>query len=244
MRTWAFQQLTSTNSAAWQLLLAREAQHLDWITARHQTQGRGQRGKTWLQAAGQGLAASLALTDLSWPPEQAFDLNRCAALAVVDVVQSMGGPKLHIKWPNDVLAQHQKLAGILVETSLTGGQLKDAVVGFGLNRQPVQALMTLTRPAVSLQELGLTVPEAELLARLQEGWQYRWQQTQSAPHTVAADYLEHLYAYAEAIEVHMAGSWVQAQLIGVTQAGQLRCAVSGHPVLVAQPNVVRWPLTY
>lgn len=100
--------------------LARDAPHGLLITAGEQTAGHGRQGRSWSAPAGEGLLMSLVLHE--WPEL----LPLAAAVAVADCV---GGPA-RIKWPNDVLVEHRKVAGILVEGRPQEGW---AVLGIGVN---------------------------------------------------------------------------------------------------------------
>jgi BirA family biotin operon repressor/biotin-[acetyl-CoA-carboxylase] ligase len=90
------------------------------VTAGEQTSGRGRQGRTWTAPAGRALLCSLIIRD---PPKL---LSLAAGAAVAELV----GPEAKIKWPNDVLRDGRKLAGILVEGRT---QERWAVLGIGLN---------------------------------------------------------------------------------------------------------------
>ena len=109
----------STNDRA-RALAAAGAPHGTLVTTGEQTAGRGRQGRTWLAPAGQALLLSLVLRD----PDALLPLR--AGLAVADVA----GAAARVKWPNDVLLDGRKLAGILVEARPQDGW---AVLGIGLN---------------------------------------------------------------------------------------------------------------
>jgi BirA family transcriptional regulator, biotin operon repressor / biotin---[acetyl-CoA-carboxylase] ligase len=109
----------STNERA-RALAAAGAPHGTLVTAGEQRAGRGRQGRTWTAPPGRALLMSLVLRD--WQPL----LPLAAAVAVADVA----GPAAAIKWPNDVLLDGRKVAGILVETRAQDGW---AVLGIGVN---------------------------------------------------------------------------------------------------------------
>src|SRR5712691_5658318 len=107
--------LGSTNAEALTLARAGERGPL-WITAKSQSVGRGRRGSAWSSPPG-NLYATLLLSEPS-PPEVAPQLSFVAALALHDAVAQCApqlGPLLKVKWPNDLLLNGKKLAGILIE---------------------------------------------------------------------------------------------------------------------------------
>jgi BirA family biotin operon repressor/biotin-[acetyl-CoA-carboxylase] ligase len=156
--------VSSTNAEAFARARAGERGPL-WITARRQTAGRGRRGRAWVSEPG-NLYASLLLTDPA-PPQRAAELSLVAALAVHDALvecAAMLGPQLKLKWPNDVLCDGAKLAGILVEGESLPGRPLVVVIGIGVNcaRHPANAAY----PATSLAAAGVLVTPETLAQAL------------------------------------------------------------------------------
>jgi BirA family biotin operon repressor/biotin-[acetyl-CoA-carboxylase] ligase len=154
----------STNAEA--LLRARAGERGPlWITARRQTAGRGRRGRRWVSEPG-NLYASLLLTDPA-PPQRAAELSLVAALAAHDALAErapMLGPRLAVKWPNDILCDGAKLAGILVEGEGLPGRPLSVVVGIGVNCAHCPA--DTSYPATSLAEAGALVAPDSLAQAL------------------------------------------------------------------------------
>jgi BirA family biotin operon repressor/biotin-[acetyl-CoA-carboxylase] ligase len=109
----------STNERA-RALAAAGAPHGTLVTAREQTAGRGRQGRAWSAPPGQALLCSLILRE---PP-------RLLPLAAGAAVAATVGARARVKWPNDVLVDGRKVAGILVEARFQEGW---AVVGMGIN---------------------------------------------------------------------------------------------------------------
>src|SRR5688500_6136694 len=115
VRLIAHEVLISTNVEALALAKRGERGPL-WISAERQTGGRGRRGRAWVSEPG-NLHASLLLTDPA-PTEQWPELAFVAALAIHDAVAEIAPgvrSKLAIKWPNDLLLDTKKFAGVLIE---------------------------------------------------------------------------------------------------------------------------------
>jgi BirA family biotin operon repressor/biotin-[acetyl-CoA-carboxylase] ligase len=102
------------------------------LVADEQSAGRGRLGRTWESAPGSSLLVSVLLRpDLS--PADAHLATVCAALAAVDACSKVAGVEAGIKWPNDLVVDDRKLAGLLTEAIVAGSRLEALVVGMGLN---------------------------------------------------------------------------------------------------------------
>lgn len=105
--------------------------------ARRQTGGRGRRGRSFASAEG-GLYMSVLLRP-SVSPEKAVLLTTATAVAVLRAVKRVTGIEATVKWVNDILIHEKKVAGILAEAAAsdTGDRLRYAVIGIGVNVDPV-----------------------------------------------------------------------------------------------------------
>ncbi|HYP91091.1 MAG TPA: biotin--[acetyl-CoA-carboxylase] ligase [Polyangiaceae bacterium] len=121
----------STNDDA-AVAAKRGAPHGAVFGAETQARGRGRRGSEWVSTPGAGLWFSLLLRP-RFGAELAPALALCAGLAVRAAVAPRVAAEVLVKWPNDVLAGGRKLAGILVESQLSGAQIASVVIGIGIN---------------------------------------------------------------------------------------------------------------
>jgi BirA family transcriptional regulator, biotin operon repressor / biotin---[acetyl-CoA-carboxylase] ligase len=103
-----------------------------WI-ADAQHAGRGRQGRAWLSRAGEALLCSV-LIRVSVAPQDLPRMTIACGLAVCDVASAVTGrADIQLKWPNDVVCDGRKIAGILAESTIRGGQVDAVVVGIGLN---------------------------------------------------------------------------------------------------------------
>jgi BirA family biotin operon repressor/biotin-[acetyl-CoA-carboxylase] ligase len=128
----------STNSYATELLKQRMLTEGHVVWAKRQTHGRGQRGNTWESEGANNVTASVVWYPVFLPPSKQFQLTQAVSLGIADLLahylEKSGVKKpVHIKWPNDIFIGDQKIAGILIENSLRGGQIAVAIVGVGIN---------------------------------------------------------------------------------------------------------------
>lgn len=147
----------------------RGAPHGALFGAETQSRGRGRRGSEWLSAAGEGLWFSLLLRP-GLPAEVAPGLALCAGLAVRHALAARVAESVQVKWPNDVLAGGRKLAGVLVESQLSGAHVTSVIVGIGINVAQRAFPEPISKIATSLALLGASDTSRErLLADVLEG---------------------------------------------------------------------------
>src|SRR5580692_5531273 len=172
----AFDSIGSTNAEA--LSRARDGERGPiWFVTSQQTAGRGRRHRPWM--APRGNLASSVLEVIEVSPAIAATLGFAAGLAMELALQkvsveaslrSAGSDhmKFSLKWPNDVLAGGQKLAGILLEAEAVADDRLAVVVGIGTN--VIAAPEGTPTPATSLMALGVHISAEELFATLSDAW--------------------------------------------------------------------------
>lgn len=220
-RLLGYDALGSTNDEAARLA---EAGALPWtlVWARCQTAGRGRRGRRWLSPPG-NLYASLVLRPVT-SVGNAAQLGLLAALAIGDALAALLRPipDLRYKWPNDVLVEGCKVAGILLESAATGARSLDwVVVGVGIN---VASHPAGTRyPATSLAALAATPPSIESV--LEEfaaaflSWETRWRCEGFAP--VRRAWLDRAQGLGAMIEVRLDRESVTGRFVDLDGDGAL-----------------------
>lgn len=126
-----FEKTDSTNQQA--LIKVKQGADLPLACfAEQQTQGRGRRGKVWLSPPGSNIYLSLAWK-FDLPVSELGCLSLAMGVAVVRVLKNAGLKRVGLKWPNDVLVDGRKIAGILIETARLTSNTTTAVIGIGLN---------------------------------------------------------------------------------------------------------------
>lgn len=159
-----FDSIGSTNDEA--LAWATEgARDFSLIIADEQATGRGRAGRKWVTPQGTALAFSLILRPAPREAASPSLFTGLGALSIVDALKKHG-LKPQVKWPNDILLNRKKAAGILVESVWTGDALDTVVLGMGVNvlagsNPPDEELLF---PATNLEnELGRALKRTELL---------------------------------------------------------------------------------
>ena len=141
-----------------------------WILAEQQTAARGRRGRTWANPRG-NLAATLIMHP-GGPLDQSALRSFVASLALYDALIAVTGrgAGLALKWPNDVLLNGGKLAGILLESAGQAGEAAYLAIGIGVNLvsapDPGEVEDTAVRPVSVLSESGVAVNADDFLTEL------------------------------------------------------------------------------
>jgi BirA family transcriptional regulator, biotin operon repressor / biotin---[acetyl-CoA-carboxylase] ligase len=193
-----------------------------WVTAAQQTAGRGRRGRPFVSERG-NLYASLLLIDPA-PADRAAELSFVAALALHDAVcelASMLAPRIRFKWPNDMICDGAKFAGILVEGESTSGRPLAAVVGIGVNcaRHPAGTAY----PATDLAAAGAIVSPETLFRALSRSMPLRlaeWDRGRGFA-AIRAAWLARAVGLAEVIRVSLPERELQGRFESLDRAGRL-----------------------
>ncbi len=166
--------VTSTQAVAFELA-ARGAADRTVVVADHQTAGRGRQGRRWLDEPGASLLASVVVRPVLLPARWPL-YGFVTAVAVAEALRAVTGLDTRLKWPNDVLVDGAKIAGILLEAR--GGDT--LVVGFGINVTQREFPPSLVGRATSVALAGGRVPErGELLGAVLaafDAWRARLEQ--------------------------------------------------------------------
>lgn len=141
-----FEKLPSTNTYAQHLLATGTPEEGSVIWALHQTEGRGQMGTTWESAADQNLTFSIILYPSFLQADEQFYLNKAVSTAIALVLQTYFPNRVHIKWPNDIYVDGEKIAGMLVQNTLRGNQIQASILGIGLNVNVIQFSASIPNP--------------------------------------------------------------------------------------------------
>ena len=125
-------QVDSTNAYISRLIKDRNANEEMLVTTDYQDNGKGQGGHVWNSNPGKNVLMSLFLKPAFLSASDQFHLSRVASLAICDILKVLGIAP-HIKWPNDVLVEGKKIAGILIENGIIGKNISHTIIGIGLN---------------------------------------------------------------------------------------------------------------
>ncbi|HQO88459.1 MAG TPA: biotin--[acetyl-CoA-carboxylase] ligase [Chitinophagales bacterium] len=193
----------STNTYAKEHLSKRTPIDGTVILADEQYAGRGQAGNIWQSTPGENLTFSIIYkTDFLQAAAQ-FGLNMAISLgirtAVAEIIGQQGRQHMNvsIKWPNDIYIDDKKVAGILIENTISGMYLKHSIIGIGLNVNQ-QDFAELTRATSLRRELDKSMERIsvlkEVLAAIER---YFFLLKEGKTTLLKSAYISHLYRYNE-----------------------------------------------
>lgn len=212
-----------------------------WITATHQSAARGRRGRAWVHPAG-NFAATLVLPVDA--PETAALRSFTASLALHDALVTLTGrpEPLALKWPNDVLLNGGKLAGILLESLIAGGRIAGIAIGIGVNLAEAPGAGEVEpgalRPVALAGETGARVtPEAFLaaLAPAYAHWEHQFATFGFAP--VRRAWLARAARLGEVITARLPGEEITGTFREVDEGGRLVLETPQGPRRIAAGDI-------
>lgn len=194
------------------------------VWAHEQTAGRGRQGNSWISEPG-NLFMSLILRPQVWGAEVG-QFSFLSAVALAHTIEKIAPDtvKIELKWPNDVLVNEKKAAGILIETESYGIQsVSWLVIGIGVNitRAPPEAL--------SLRDAGITRYEAgqvlEMLVREIQALIGQWEREGFDP--IREMWLKRAYKLGESITARLPEEVITGTFDGLDQTGALLMTLAG-----------------
>jgi len=198
------------------------------FTTDYQENGKGQGDHIWESPPGVNLLLSVLLFPAFLSASRQFYLLRVASLAISDTLVS-AGLKPEIKWPNDLLVNRRKIAGILIENGITDQYLSHSIVGIGLNLNQ-DHFPEFPVPATSVAlETGVSADRDRLTDTLLLALETRYNQLRNGAISVLEEeYRERMYLLGKPAEFVANGVTFTGTIRGVDQHGELLLESKGN----------------
>lgn len=218
----------STNNYVANILKTQQIRHGTVILSYNQQNGRGQRGTNWLSEPYKNIAFSIFLKHTNKPFNDAQHLSYAVALATKDFFLTH---KINakIKWPNDLLVDSKKIAGILIENQVANTQLASSIVGIGINvNQVFSEDVSLT--ATSMTKLQNKIFTLETLVyELADCIEKRYFQFQQNKYDLLLnDFLAAMWKKGEWVDTEIGGKNYSVKIEGVNENGYLLLNFEGN----------------
>ncbi|WP_022849851.1 biotin--[acetyl-CoA-carboxylase] ligase [Limisalsivibrio acetivorans] len=189
------------------------------VTAERQTAGRGRSGRTWHSDDSGNLYFSLNLPPID--VSKILPLNIAAGFALSDTLSTVVPAK--VKWPNDITVHGRKVAGMLMETSVTGARLDKLILGIGINVNMQVFPEDITETATSLFILtGRSFSREKLLALFMKNMERIWEDFTNGRLDIETKWKEYSANLDKRITVHKNGKRETFTELGLAPAGFLR----------------------
>lgn len=223
--------IDSTNTFLKELCQHKSVEDFTVVIAKNQTKGRGQMNAVWKSEAGKNLMFSVLVKFDSLQVENQFYISKAVSLAVYEVLSSVLSPQIYIKWPNDILAENKKIAGILIENSVKKTKVYQSIVGIGLNVN--QDSFENLPFATSMKMISNTTFNLdELLDKLLQSIQKNIHLLNSNSFDeIAKKYISNLYKINKPtmFKNHL-GNLFMGKIVGVSNAGKLKLLLENESV--------------
>lgn len=219
-----FEQLPSTNVYATDFITKNKPSEGTVISASNQTAGRGQHDSIWESTANQNLTLSIVLYPTFLLPKHQFWLSQAIALGVRDFIAMNTDKKVFIKWANDIYIEHKKVAGILIQNSISGTAIMNSIVGIGININQSEFGFEGNERATSLfletqKNQNLDLMRHELFWHIETRY---LQLKRNDIHKIQSDYMDVLYQYQERKAYELpTGERFMGTIEGISPNGQL-----------------------
>ena len=163
--------IDSTNNYLKKIILNEGINDYTVVTAKFQTQGKGQLGTEWESEHSKNLICSVYKKNINIKVQDQFVISALVSLALIKTLRKVNLSNMHIKWPNDIMSDNKKICGILIENIVKENYIKDTVIGIGLNVN--QTIFNNLPNAASIKNLiGTTCSIDEILKDLVKNVKY------------------------------------------------------------------------
>jgi BirA family transcriptional regulator, biotin operon repressor / biotin---[acetyl-CoA-carboxylase] ligase len=211
----------STNNYAARLIKEEQPAEGTVILADFQETGRGQKDQVWVSEKGKNLTFSIILYPGFMEAEKHFYLSMALSVAMAQYLQTKLND-VYIKWPNDIYIGRKKIAGMLIENSLTGSFLKSSVLGVGLNVNQVSFPEMKPEPTSLALEMKKEQKREEVLNDLLQ-FINSWMVKLYSKMTDIKKTFESMLLYRnEPVEFMKGNSKFTGTILGVNELGQLK----------------------
>ncbi|MFY0592774.1 biotin--[acetyl-CoA-carboxylase] ligase [Roseivirga sp.] len=218
----------STNDIGLQIIEKTDTVEGTVIITNEQTQGRGQRGNSWLSEAGSNIMMSLILKPKFLKATDHFVLSMAISLAVRATIEDYSpNQTTNVKWPNDIFLNGFKVAGILIENTVRSGSIENSIIGIGLNVNQLnfQGISATSLRLANDKKDSFSLPETfEKLITHIEGYYLKMKAGKSAE--IKEEYLQFLLGYKKLLKFRNEYQF-EGIIEGIAHGGQLLVSVDG-----------------
>lgn len=216
----------STNNYAAKLIKSGEIEPGTVILADNQTAGRGQRMAEWRSNPGENLTFSCYVEKVNLSVQRQFVLSQVVALILVEFFNKLG-LEAEVKWPNDILVDRKKIAGVLIENQLKGADISSSIIGVGINVN--QSNFDGMRATSIYQATGKYKNIQELMFAFISSFNQSFERLISQPSSLKEQYMAVLYGTQETIALQDEDGKFQSKIIDILESGKVVITRNNQP---------------
>lgn len=214
--------VVSTNTYFSNLLKESEYPEGSIVSALFQSKGKGLGQNTWESEKGKNLIFSLVLYPEFLPLEKNFLLSKAVSLGIANYLQAKTN-HIKIKWPNDIYYQNNKLAGILIENSIKGSNIKSSIIGIGLNLNQTNFISDAPNPISLSQITKKTYSPDQEIVKLRNNIRFFYDKLKVGKFDeINSEYIKCLFRFNEIHSFKSEGQIFSAKITGVNEFGHLQ----------------------
>jgi BirA family biotin operon repressor/biotin-[acetyl-CoA-carboxylase] ligase len=213
----------STNDIAKELIYCKSDINGTVVQANHQLKGRGRQNSVWESNAGENLLFSIIITPKSIHPSQQFFINELVSVTLRDFLQTLiPDTPVKIKWPNDIYVENKKIAGILIEHTITGNAITYSIIGIGVNVNQIDFSSLVPSPTSLKNETGKNFDIKQLCTDYSSQFLNAFESfTSEKEPSLTETYTQHLFRLQKKHNYLVDGHKIKASIIGVDACGCL-----------------------
>ena len=214
------ERVDSTSNYIATLLKTKEINSGVVVLADIQDKGRGQRGTIWQSEENKNLTFSIFLKHETLSIENQTYLNQLVSIVMVELLLNKNKINAKIKWPNDILIESQKIAGILIENQIQGERIKSSIIGIGINLNQTQ-FSDFNATSLKLK-LGKDIDKIEFLHKFIDSLNSKihWIEQKNF-NKIKADYLFNLWLKDVESNFESDGQTFKGIITGIDSYGRL-----------------------
>lgn len=213
----------STNTFLKEYSRKNDTENYTVVSTLNQTKGRGQRHNSWYSEKGKNLTFSVLVRFDKFPLQSQFYISKLISIAVRTALVKFLPNNIVVKWPNDILADNKKIAGILIENTSQQGSLSQSIIGIGLNVN--QESFSKDINAVSMKMLSAKEWDLDFLlsAIVDSIKSHMYFLKHQKFEEIDNEYLENLYRFNEYSNyLDIDENQFRGKIIGVSDIGRLQ----------------------
>jgi len=216
------EETTSTNTHLQQWIMKEDVPEGSVVTAKVQTQGRGQAGNKWSAEQGKNLTFSMVLYPEFVAVNEQFIISQIVALAVKETL-SLYIPDVTIKWPNDIYYRDKKMTGILIENNLTEKTFSSSIIGIGINVNQQEFPENLPNPVSLIQIIGKEISTNEVLEQFLSRIFCYYSQIREDKESVRTQYFHSMYRHEGVYAFYdvLRKEEIKASILSVENSGMI-----------------------